>query len=370
MLANYQDISNFLNSKSLLGNLTDIQQISLLSEALSILEENDSDLMVAVEHEMASLIQSYFVESRTMGVQFDEGDVIGWVKSFFTWWRGLVKHEWLMPAEPIIVGNKLRMGVFGDWGTGLYGAVPLAKSIEKDGNFDILVHLGDVYYSGTESEVKDRFLNFWPNTRAICRSCNSNHEMYTGGYGYFKHILPAFNQSSSCFAFKNDKWLIVGLDSAYHNFDFNEEQMIWLENIADRKIVLFTHNQPFSLLSVQGTKLVTKLGRLLEEKKIFAWYWGHEHRCVIYDYHPVLNFHGRCLGHAGYPYYRREGGDWIKLDGKNFMPGGLLLNMPNPYIDDRYGVNGYAVLEIEGNKIHEIYYNADGVILNEKLLVG
>jgi hypothetical protein len=46
--------------------------------------------------------------------------------------------------------------------------------------------LATVYYSGTTSEIDDRFIAFWPNvTGAENRACNSNHEMYSGGHGYF-----------------------------------------------------------------------------------------------------------------------------------------------------------------------------------------
>ena len=43
------------------------------------------------------------------------------------------------------------------------------------------MHLGDVYYSGTEDEVQERFLNVWPTTagkRTV--AVNSNHEILLG----------------------------------------------------------------------------------------------------------------------------------------------------------------------------------------------
>ena len=59
------------------------------------------------------------------------------------------------------------------------------------------MHLGDVYYSGTEKEVEERFLKVWPTEAAtINRALNGNHEMYSGGFGYFKLILPAFGQAA------------------------------------------------------------------------------------------------------------------------------------------------------------------------------
>lgn len=254
--------------------------------------------------------------------------------------------------------------------------------------FGLLVHLGDVYYSGTEKEIRERFLEYWPRIPgAVSRACNSNHEMYTGGHGYFKVTLPEFGQPSSCFALANDNWLIVGLDSAYHDFSFENGQIAWLggllENAGNRRVILLSHHQPFSLLDSQGPKLVGALSTLLNDGRIFAWYWGHEHRCVVYDAHPLWSFHGRCIGHGGYPYFREvpidatlqthgQGFDWYRLKGKNLAPAGLLLDGPNPYVEekpDRYGPNGYAVLELNGSSLEEIYCDADGrELLRRKLI--
>ena len=84
-------------------------------------------------------------------------------------------------AEPF--PDSGRIAVLGDWGTGLYGAPVIAKSIRKDPDpFAMLLHLGDTYYSGTEGEVKQRFLDLWPQrTDAVNRAINSNHDMYSGG---------------------------------------------------------------------------------------------------------------------------------------------------------------------------------------------
>ena len=35
-----------------------------------------------------------------------------------------------------------------------------------------------------------------------------------------------------------------------------------------------------------------------KRKKIFAWYWGHEHRCALYDQHPKWGVFGRCIGNG------------------------------------------------------------------------
>jgi hypothetical protein len=270
----------------------------------------------------------------------------------------------------------------GDWGTGLYGAPACAASIERDGDYDLLLHLGDVYYSGTPKEVRENFLELWPSVPgAVSRAVNSNHEMYSGGEGLFKETLPAFGQQSTPFAVETDDWLLVGLDSAYHEHDLTDDQPDWLERLiaaaGERRVVLFCHHQPFSLLSGQGPKLVSKLSAALDGGRIFAWYWGHEHRCVVYDRHPVWGVHGRCVGHSGMPYFRDdvsayppEQGDerWRRIPAKHLVPSGLLLDAPNPYVpghEARYGPNGYLTLEFDGSSFNEVVRAPDGSVLRQ-----
>ena len=85
--------------------------------------------------------------------------------------------------------------------------------------------------------------------------------------------------------------------------------------------------------------------RLLSARRLFAWYWGHEHRCVLYDQHPAWGLHGRCIGHGGYPYFRDQLGHlpladgtlWRRMESKNLVPGAVVLDAPNQYVDGRRG---------------------------------
>jgi hypothetical protein len=396
-----QAIRDILGQHPDLGN--ESSNIALLSDALTALDEAEQgrNVLTAVQHPLASLLQSYLAEkAKEAGVatipvpggfeaKFDDHDILGWVGSFFTWWRGIRPHAWQPPpATPDDIGPVLRVGILGDWGTGMYGAPHCASSIKADPkSYGLLLHLGDVYYSGTQTEVRHRFLDGWPEVQgSLSRALNSNHEMYTGGHAYFNLSLARFNQSSSCFALRNDHWLLVGLDSAYAEHDLAQNQAEWLtalvETAGTRKLVLFSHHQPYSLFDKQGPKLVDRLSNLLEARRIFAWYWGHEHRCVIYDRHPLWGLAGRCIGHSGYPYFRvsvegadrAAGGDgfgWFRLEGKNLVPGGLLLDGPNPYVEgdeERYGPNGYATLEFDREHLTEFIHAPDGRTLFQNVL--
>lgn len=377
-----------------------------ISDALEALEKEQKDpgVMSSPQHALASAMQSYLLENPpgdpvyikprgpldVQEVKYDERDILGWVGSFFTWWKRIRPEPWLeAPNEPEKIGNgrRLRVALLADWGTGLYGAPISAKSIEKDSDgYDLMMHLGDVYYSGTEKEVRERFLDVWPSRPdAVSRALNSNHEMYTGGEGYFRVTLKEFGQKSSYCALENDSWLLVGLDSAYKDHDLAGSQVQWLEKLlkkaGDRRVILFSHHQPFSLFDGQGPKLVSKLGKLLTEQRIFAWYWGHEHRCILYHPHPVWAMHGRCLGHGGFPHFRddlahlpvNEGGkQWRSIGGKNLVPGGIILDSENPFIpghEDKYGAHGYLTLEFDDAHLNEIVHDPDGSRIWERQLI-
>src|SRR5262249_39644954 len=183
--------------------------------------------------------------------------------------------------------DESRIAILGDWGTGLYGAPVMAETVEKDTDgFALLLHLGDVYYSGTRKEVKQRFLDRWPTrTGSTSRALNSNHEMYSGGESYFEDTLTRFGQEASYFAFQNQHWTLIGLDTAYKDHAIDDEQVAWLRGIlakaGDRKVVLFSHHQLYSHFESQGSMLMGHpgFGEILRSKRILACDGGHEHRC-------------------------------------------------------------------------------------------
>lgn len=368
------------------------EAVALLSDVLTTLERtrHDPGVFVSVDDRMASLIQSFLARKSTLNQQwtstpdggreakFDSRDVLGWAGILFDWLKNIKKHDFVVQnSSPRPLPAKARIAVLSDWGTGMYGGPVCAKSIETDGAFDLLMHLGDVYYSGDIDEVEQRFLKFWPDVpSAINRALNSNHEMYSGGFGYFDRILSSFKQEASYFAFQNDYWLLVGLDTGYSEHELHGDQVDWLNKLVqdagDRRIILFSHHQPFSLYEKQGPRLVSQLGPLLEQRKIHAWYWGHEHRCVVYRPHPLWGVHGRCVGHSAFPYFRdsfkltRSEPGWQSISGRNLVPGASVLDGPNKYVEGngvKYGPNGYVVLELDDRDLRELYMNPDGTQL-------
>ncbi len=355
-----------------------------------------ADIFISVQDGDASRIQSAIAEGGNLGsplqsggleAQFGEGltggDLIGWALSIMDHigaknWRPIIRPpDTTADALP----NSGRMAILSDWGTGLYGAPASAASIERTGGYEIVWHLGDVYYSGTQREIRSRFLDLWPTGAGkISRALNGNHEMYSGGYAYFDTLLPEFCQPSSYFAFQNDHWIFVGLDTAHTEHDLDNEQVSWLMAVlrkaGSRKIVLFSHHQPYSRLDKQGPKLQEALKDLLQMRAITAWYWGHEHNCVVYDRHPTFGLLGRCIGNGGVPsprysevrnalqYLESAGVRWMRIEPNDNAPGCLVLDGPNPYVvgeEERFGPHGYLTLEFDGERLTECIHLPDGI---------
>ena len=326
------------------------------------------------------------------GTGFEGRDWFGWMKSLLDWVDRKEAHPFIWStAAPESIPETCTLAMVGDWGTALYGALKIADNIRATGPYDLLVHLGDVYYSGTTDEVKERFLKVWPSEAGkTSRALNANHEMYSGGYGYFDLILPKFQQKASYFAMQNSNWILIGLDTAYIDHDMDDRQVKWLEDTiaaaGTRKVVLFSHQQLFSRLDNQGDKLKAKLDGLLNRKRITAWYWGHEHQCVLYDKHPQWGLVARCLGNGGIPEARKKevtGAPVLEQHGpvswrtletiaeKPWAPKSRALDGPNPDIKGRendFVPHAYMTLRFEGSKIRERVLLPNGTSIFENTI--
>ena len=225
------------------------------------------------------------------------------------------------------LGDHARVVIVGDWATGLPQARNVARSItatldatpaEVDCH---VVHLGDTYYSGTEEEFEHVYLPLWPvpaGSRAGSWSLIGNHDMYSGGHGYFKLLLGdarfAAQDGCSYFCLGNDRWRFVGLDDSYTDPDqpsLAGSQIEWLSGLvaAEQRpsTILLTHHQPFSAWEVVTSDLAKLVGQALGGKRIEAWIWGHEHRAAVYepgldyrDYHDYAQYTA-IAGHGGVP---------------------------------------------------------------------
>jgi hypothetical protein len=247
-----------------------------------------------------------------------------------------------------------------DWGTATRHAVLVAEQIARR-RPDHVIHLGDIYYSGTPREVYRNFLDVWRmhGPQAARYWClNANHDMYCGGYGYFGHVLPKLGQPASYFALGNDHWRLIGLDTGYVAGSFTTPQMAWLDGqltgpeAGSARSILLTHHHLLSAFRKRGTALEEWLEPHLDGSRIYGWFWGHEHHLVEYaDYRGVKC---RCIGHGSLPYVppdrleRRHPADIVRMETRT-----------SP-IDPSRGMHGFALLTFDGPSLHVEYVDESG----------
>ncbi|MGH3236361.1 MAG: metallophosphoesterase family protein, partial [Streptosporangiaceae bacterium] len=227
-----------------------------------------------------------------------------------------------------------------------------------------------------------RFLDLWPVTQAQAGagvtswSLNGNHDMYSGGFGYFGTLLgdPRFKgqrspdgKPTSFFRLRSPSWDFIGIDTAWDTDVTSAGQVAVLQDpqasyVADvaagssRKLVLFSHHQLVSCYdkSDLGSTLPAKLAQVLTGNRVTAWWWGHEHRAITYGAAAGVHY-PRCLGNGGVPILPDPGSPagsdppitWrstrtVREDGQNRV---------------RFG---FAVLDLQPGRIQVAYVDDDG----------
>lgn len=316
-------------------------------------------------------------ETENLFEQFGPVD-IGWVSTGFAslvkLFRG-ARPFTQVPAHPCKIANSARIILLADWGTG----VPRARKVGEAARLCLeqaaqagrevhVIHLGDVYYSGWDAEYDDHFFPFWPVRpdeagKYGSWSLNGNHDMYSGGHGYFDHLLadPRFarQERSSYFSLENDYWQILGLDTAYNEFDLFGNQAKWVLETrsaqAQKKGVLLTHHQPYSGYEAAPDTILKLLAPALQKDLVLAWFWGHEHRCAFYDPRNHIQY-GRCIGHGGVPV----------LATTDALPAGVQYEFGDWVVgtEPHLARFGFAVADFDNEGMHVEYLNEDGTIHN------
>jgi hypothetical protein len=295
-----------------------------------------------------------------------------------------------VPAEHEIADDA-RVVIVGDWGTGLPRAQAVAKLMAEEvaealgeGREAHVVHLGDVYYSGLKGEVLRHVLapGMWPVTIEQARagvsswSLNGNHDMYGGGFGYFETLLgderfsrqrSPDGKGTSFFRLRSPSWDFVGLDTSWDSDVLSQgfvgvledPQAEFVERVATesaRKLMLLSHHQLVSVYDVQdiGQTLPTKLASVLDDGRVTAWLWGHEHRCMGFDRTAGVKI-PRCIGHGGVPVLMTHTpGEAIP------SPGAWEERGFSEYRGDQWGRMGFAILDLAGEQIDVRYRDEQG----------
>ncbi len=289
-----------------------------------------------------------------------------------------------------VMPDVVSVALAGDWGTGTISAYRVRDEILARSP-DITMHLGDVYYSGSQDEFDEYFLGAddWPRgslepadeiTALPSYALNGNHEMYSGGHAYFRAIRDHFGQEASFFCVENKHWRIVGLDTGYSAklipglellpfwVRFQAQNLEWLRrNVLSssdtRPILLLSHHQWFSAFETEYGRLGRELGN---DPRFLMWFWGHEHRLAGYGAfrtHPEGPLiRGRCIGHGGMPT------EDILLPVKRER--NLVFSdqrVAGSVDHTEVGYNGFALLEFDGPALVVSYIEETGrVLLREK----
>jgi hypothetical protein len=222
--------------------------------------------------------------------------------------------DWRVPAGA-------RIAVIGDWGTGLDDARALLTGLVTRCRPAVLLHLGDIYYSGTPREARYNFAEVVDAVfaehppRLPVFNLPGNHDYYSGGGGFYG-LLDMLNEGAArqpasyfCLRSVDGRWQLVGVDTGYHDrvpgiaFDpayaapaLHPSEVDWLRHKLDGfagRTLLFSHHQLFSAhMTLNGRKSGRPRRNLNDSLlgavsgqlgRIALWMWGHEHSLAIYE---------------------------------------------------------------------------------------
>jgi hypothetical protein len=313
----------------------------------------------------------------------------GWIECVVDGFRALltgkasfVQHQSLNDFM-VDVPDKCTIVLAGDWGAHNTAAALVAAQIRATAP-DICIHLGDIYYAGQDNEAEE-FLHLWPmadrQTGRIANhssfALNGNHEMFSGGRTYFSRVLSAFGQPASYFGLRNSDWQFLAFDTAYieHRLlgpaDAEKvdsrvlSQWNWLvdkmKGNAAQQTILLSHHQPFSAFSAEnlaGGNLKQDAQNLFDAAgipNVYGWFFGHEHRCTIYD-DALSGYRARLIGHGSIPHAPPSPAQLPD-------PGCQAFKLMNTAVDaSGDAVSGFALLKLDGPSIAIQFVNEDGTI--------
>jgi hypothetical protein len=304
---------------------------------------------------------------------------------------------------PLPLAENATVALIADWGTGTAEAKALLERVAAH-KPDVLIHLGDVYYSGTTTEneqyllaLVNEVLGRGADNPVPVFNMTGNHDMYSGG-GPFYDLLGQLNQpplappgqlqTHSFFGLRSSRWQLLGMDTGLHDSDvfdvatdmtyLEDTELAWhkhqIATAGGRRTILLSHHQLFSAFNQIGPKdnpdrtlntlLHSQFGDVLDQ--VEAWFWGHEHNLEIYAPYVGLR-RGRCIGCAAVPVFVAQepykvcaGGDKIPL---------LPANPATPGVPVMLGTtggvynHGYVILKLDdaGGTATVSYYQDKGL---------
>jgi predicted phosphodiesterase len=337
----------------------------------------------------------------------------GWLTAVAAWlayyWNG--KPPYYLPPTPETgpftlppasgPDGLLRVGIIADWGTGEPEAIAVLDQLMRQ-KPDLILHLGDIYYSGTHDECYANFLAPINAARAQHErpipvyTIPGNHDYYSGGAAFYsllsqlnRGIAQASVQEHSFFCLQDDHWQLECMDTGYNDHDLMLEadditrlqavEAAWhqqqLAQAGSRQVILVSHHQLFSAFSpigrsgasYQNPYLTQNLAdwRASGRPSIALWLWGHEHLLEVYAVPagdgaglPVV---GRCVGYGAFPVFQSAGSytpspsSPIPLERAPSFPNGFIQTSEDSLVYR----NGFAVLALGSAGGTAAYYEVD-----------
>lgn len=282
----------------------------------------------------------------------------------------------------IEIAPDARVALLSDWGTGRRTAAAVLQDLARR-QPDIVVHLGDIYYAGTAAECEDNFRR--PMDAALDRArrhapvytLSGNHDMYSGGEGYYGLIGRLndgpWRQRASFFCLRSSdrQWQFVAMDTGLHAYDpFEQHPLTSLEpaeedwaaaRIAEfpGRTILLSHHPLFSAAARIGPggpdpwnpHLLASFQRFAAAGRIAAWFWGHEHTMALYAPFAGLE-RGRCIGCGAIPMFVADR-PYAPLPGLRSAPGLLGVRLGDDGVTHDHG---YAVVSLTSGGLARAEY--------------
>ncbi len=352
-----------------------------------------------------------FSELHDFVMKYSSWDIQGWVQCGWYYMKYYVLahlppsyNDWQAhaPADinfgviDYLLPKNSRVLMIGDWGTHMPDNAALLRQALKQFKPDVIIHLGDVYYSGTVEECTANVLDVLdaimadvkPEKRPAFFTIPGNHDYYSGGAGFYRTIakvnsgIAGCTQQASyfCLRTEDDRWQFLGMDTGYGDRNPVEQQApilqvhegAWhrdkLETFKGTTILL-SHHQLISakekLNGGQRPYLNENLYATFKQyfDRIAAWYWGHEHNFILFENDLKIQGDdkslkkGRLLGCSAYEETQDEDPYTINNPEAPFMKKMPRLGLSRYKTDlQRFYNHAFAVLEVAPEKIKASYY--------------
>ena len=322
---------------------------------------------------------------------YSEMDIAGWSQCLIAYLEYLVKgdgkpryEDWKKQKTP-----DPNFGVLDyrlpDWGSHMTDNVAMLRQALKRFKPDAILHLGDVYYSGTVFECQRNVLDVMDSLvdelgikRPPFFAIPGNHEYYSGGHGFHEMIgtvnsgLAGAQQSASYFCLRtaSDKWQFLGMDTGLGDRlpgvkvapGLEASEIEWHENklkAFSGSTILLSHHPLFSAnkpLNKGGepqfvnNELLRTFSPFFD--RVAAWYWGHEHNLVMFKDGLFDLKRGRLLGCGAFQLSDEEDPYAIKFNKVSYIDDMPKLGLSK----EKFYNHAFALLEFSPQKIDVTYY--------------